>query len=57
MRSTPCIAASAPTFQYRAHRWTVTGKHGHACVMCDGHALDARKRLENARAGLGEGVA
>jgi hypothetical protein len=35
-------------------RWTVTCKQGHACVMCDGHALDARKRLEGARARLGE---
>jgi hypothetical protein len=37
-----------------AARWTVTGKHGHAHVMCDGHALDARKHLEGARAELGE---
>jgi len=35
-------------------RWTVTDKHSHACVMCDGHALDARKRLQGARTGLGE---
>ena len=42
----PCIAPA---------RWTVTGKHGRACAMCDGHTLDARKRLEDARAGLGEG--
>jgi hypothetical protein len=34
-------------------RRTVTGKHGHAHVMCDGHALDARKRLQGAQAGLG----
>jgi hypothetical protein len=44
----PCIAPA---------RWTVTGKHGHACVMFDGHARDARKRLEDARAGLAEGFA
>jgi hypothetical protein len=44
----PCIAPA---------RWTVTGKHGHACVMCDGHALDARKRLQDPRAELGEGFA
>ena len=41
----PCIAPA---------RWTVTDKHGHAYVICDGHALDARKRLQGARTGLGE---
>jgi hypothetical protein len=35
-------------------RWTVTDKHGHAYVTCDGHALDVRKRLEGARAELRE---
>lgn len=30
-------------------RWQVTDQHGEAAVMCDGHALDARKRLEGAR--------
>jgi len=44
----PCIAPA---------RWTATGKHGHAYVICDGHALDARKRLEDPRAELGEGFA
>jgi hypothetical protein len=34
-------------------RWIVTGQHGQACVMYGGHALDARKRLQGARAGLG----
>jgi hypothetical protein len=29
-------------------RWKVTDRHGQACMMCDGHALDARKRLEGA---------
>jgi hypothetical protein len=31
-------------------RWRLTDKHGEVAVMCDGHALDARKRLEGARA-------
>ena len=30
-------------------RRQVTDQHGEAVVMCDGHALDARKRLEGAR--------
>jgi hypothetical protein len=37
-------------------RWTVTDKHGHACVMCDGHALDARKRLQPRKSSLERGV-
>jgi hypothetical protein len=41
----PCIGPA---------RWRATGKHGHTRVMCDGHALAARQRLEGARAGLGE---
>jgi len=40
----PCITPA---------RWMVIGKHGHVYVICDGHALDARKRLQGARAGLG----
>jgi hypothetical protein len=35
-------------------RWQVTDKHGAASVMCDGHALDARERLEGARVELRE---
>jgi hypothetical protein len=35
----PCIE---PT------RWRVTDNHGEVAVMCDGHALDAGKRLEGA---------
>jgi hypothetical protein len=35
-------------------RWAVTDKYGSRSVMCDGHALDARKRLEGARAELRE---
>ena len=42
----PCIAAA---------RWTVTGKHGHACVTCDGHALDARSASKASGPGLGRG--
>jgi hypothetical protein len=38
-------------------RWTVTDKHGQASLMCDGHALDARKRLEGARVALQEEIA
>jgi hypothetical protein len=38
-------------------RWPVTGNHGHAYVISDGHALDARKRLKDTRAGLREGFA
>lgn len=30
-------------------RWRVTDQHGDSSVMCGGHALDARKRLEGAR--------
>jgi hypothetical protein len=30
-------------------RWTVTDQHGTAALMCDGHAADARRRLEGAR--------
>jgi hypothetical protein len=41
----PCIAPA---------RWTVTGKHCHAYVICDGHGLAARTRLADVRAGLGE---
>jgi len=29
-------------------RWRVTDRHGQARMICDGHALDARKRLEGA---------
>jgi hypothetical protein len=43
--SLPCIEPA---------RWTVTEKHGQASVICDAHALDARKRLENARVELRE---
>jgi hypothetical protein len=39
----PCIESA---------RWTVTGKPGHTCMMCDGHPLDARNRLQGARAGV-----
>jgi hypothetical protein len=41
----PCIEAA---------RWMVTDQHGDAIVMCDGHALDARKRLEGTRVELRE---
>jgi hypothetical protein len=34
--------------------WTVTDQHGNASAMCDGHALDARQRLEDARVELRE---
>jgi len=30
-------------------RWTVTDQHGGTGMMCDGHALDAAKRLDGAR--------
>jgi hypothetical protein len=30
-------------------RWTVTDQHGDTRRMCDGHALDAAKRLDGAR--------
>jgi hypothetical protein len=43
----PCITPA---------RWMVIGKHGHAYVICDGHALAARTRLDDVRAGLGEGL-
>jgi len=33
-------------------RWTVTDKHGQSSLMCDGHAFDARDRLEGARVEL-----
>jgi hypothetical protein len=32
----------------------LTDPHGEACVMCDGHALEARKCLEGARVELRE---
>jgi hypothetical protein len=35
-------------------RWQVTDQHGEASVMCDGHALEARKRLEGAQVELRE---
>jgi hypothetical protein len=35
-------------------RWAVTDNYGSCSVMCDGHALDARKRLEGARVELRE---
>ena len=35
-------------------RWAVTDMHGARSVMCDGHALDASKRLEGARVELRE---
>jgi hypothetical protein len=35
-------------------RWQVTDKQGAVCVMCDGHALDAREHLEGARVELRE---
>jgi hypothetical protein len=38
-------------------QWRVTDKHGDALVTCDGHALDARKRLEGARVELREELA
>jgi hypothetical protein len=43
----PCITPA---------RWMVIGKHGHVYVICDGHALTARPRLDDVRAGLGEGL-
>lgn len=38
-------------------RWQVTDQHGTCTVMCDGHALDARERLEGARVELREDFA
>jgi hypothetical protein len=35
-------------------RWQVADKQGTVSVMCDGHALDARERLEGARVELRE---
>jgi hypothetical protein len=35
-------------------RWAVTDMNGARLVMCDGHALDASKRLEGARVELRE---
>jgi hypothetical protein len=35
-------------------RWAVTDRYDARSVMCDGHALDARKRLEGARVVLRE---
>jgi hypothetical protein len=35
-------------------RWQVTDQLGTCTVMCDGHALDARERLEGARVELRE---
>jgi hypothetical protein len=35
-------------------RWKLTDQHGACAMMCDGHALDARKRLEGARVELRE---
>jgi hypothetical protein len=43
--SLPCIEPA---------QWRVTDKHGDALAMCDGHALDARERLEGARVELRE---
>jgi hypothetical protein len=41
----PCVESA---------RWAVTDKHGSHSVMCGGHALDARKRLEGSRVELRE---
>ncbi len=35
-------------------RWTVTDQRGTSLAMCDGHALDARQRLDGARVELRE---
>jgi hypothetical protein len=37
--SLPCIEPA---------RWTITDKHGGSSLMCDGHAVDATKRIEGA---------
>jgi hypothetical protein len=44
-RGLPCIEPA---------RWQVTDRLGTCTVMCDGHALDARERLEGARVELRE---
>jgi hypothetical protein len=41
----PCVESA---------RWQVTDKYGGRSLMCDGHALDARKRLEGAQVELRE---